>query len=149
MLCNWGRKPRHIYFCSTCLLSDGFSPRTQGYIPVRRVLTKLLNGKSFETSTHPNKMADGDAKANRKWDFISIVHPLGVRTRANSKDQKECQQYLDANRLSCSHAGTWDSGTQCPALLVRCDVFQYCRSCDSLKKRLKPLIMEKWSISYN
>lgn len=82
--------------------------------------------------THPNKMAHSHAKANRQRDFISIVIPLGVCSSAHSEDQKECQQYFNPHCLCRGHAGAWDSRTQCPAFLFRCDVFQYCWASDTL-----------------
>lgn len=77
-------------------------------------------------------MAHSHAKANRQRDFISIVIPLGVCSSAHSEDQKECQQYFNPHCLCRGHAGAWDSRTQCPAFLFRCDVFQYCWASDTL-----------------
>ena len=72
---------------------------------------------------------------------------LGIRRGAYSKNQQECEQYLDTKRLSSSYTGSRNRGTKGSALFFWCDVLQYRWARDTWKRGRYVVLLSNSSLN--
>ena len=82
-------------------------------------------------TTHPDKVANGDAEANGQRHFVSIVMTLGVSGRKHGEHQQKRQHGLNPKSLVTSQSVGWHGSSQCPSLVRWSEAVKHGGSSDS------------------